>query len=191
MKAQYDKSGLKANNRIPELVNNNELAYLASSVCGDDTAFFAAAAVVVIVAAAIVTYVAVGVNVAAGLNVGVYLSVVTKVAVATSGAAAMPASAARITTSQNGWLYNAVNNADIPDLTTVGYDSLMTAAKISKMSGDTALNHLTVNEIIKREIDTAIKAAEDSGMLHIHPSQRDNVIQAATSYTLRVMGVKN
>lgn len=184
MKSEFDKPALRASQPVSAIVKDNELAFMAASICGGETGLVAAAAVFVVVAVVAVTYVGVGVNVAAALNVAAYISVVAKTAVATSGVT--PTS---ITGSQKGWLYTAANTAEIPDLTKVSYSSLLTAANISKLSGDIALNRISITEMVKREINVSIRAAENAGMVHILPAERENVIQSMTNYTLKIMGV--
>jgi len=184
MKSELNNPTTRMNQSIPNLVKNNELAFMAASICGNETALVAAAAVFVVVAVVAVTYVGVGVNVAGVLNVAGYISVVAKTAVATSGA--IPTS---ITASQTGWLYTAANTAEIPDLSKVTYDSLLTAANTSKLNGDILLNKISIAEIVKREINVSIRAAENIGMIHILPAQREDLIKSMTNYTLKVMGV--
>lgn len=167
---------------IPEISGGDELAYMAASVCGGP-GVVVAAAVVVVVGALAVTYVSVGVNVTVGINVGVYLSVAVETAVTVSGAEM------QAEPSGTEAIGDSILNSKVPEMSTQSYYELIGTAKLAAQAGHRNLRRLALKELFRREVDTAFKAAEGMELIHIHPDQRETVIDVASNYVLRTIGI--
>lgn len=167
---------------LRDLIDGDELPFIAASMCGYPGAVVGVA-VVAIVGVAVVTTATVGVNVSVGLNAAVYISVAVEMAVTVSGAAAMAASA-----SSSEALSDSISSSSIPNLSTRDYYELVAGAKAAARSGNRALHRIALKELFRREVDTAIGAAEEIELIHIHPARRHLVVEAATNYVLKTIG---
>lgn len=181
LKESYN--GMRNKPIIGEFVEGEELSFIAASSCGPPEVV-AAAAVVVVVGALAVTYVSVGVNISVGINVGVYINIAAQVSVAGAG----PYSADVHTNNDVG---TAIWDSSVPTLSTLQYYELLSAAKAASQAGDRKSHQMMVKELLKREVDIAFKAAEDLEYVHIHPDHRAEVIEAATNYVMKTIGLSS
>jgi len=187
MISQFNKTDLVKSmpSEMLNLAQGEELALLASSVCGGSVGgAVVGAAVVAVVAAIAVTYVSVGVNVTVALNAGVYLSVAVETAVTVSGAQAMST-----LDSAPQTLEEQLKHSTFPDLKGEDYTAILSAARIAHLKGDQLYAIRSSQELIRQEVDIAFDAAEQESLIHIHPDQRDVVVSAAANYVLQVIGL--
>lgn len=194
MISQFNKTDLVKSmpSEMLNLAQGEELALLASSVCGGSVGgAVVGAAVVAVVAAIAVTYVSVGVNVTVALNAGVYLSVAVKTAVTVSGAQPSSAfdSAPQTLDSAPQTLEEQLKHSTFPDLKGEDYTAILSAARIAHLKGDQLYAIRSSQELIRQEVDIAFDAAEQESLIHIHPDQRDVVVSAAANYVLQVIGL--